>query len=172
MGFSGGGQFAHRFLYLYPERIKAVSIGAPGTVTLLDASIDWPRGIKNTQELFNRDVNLAEMGRVIGIQLVVGADDVAIHGGEEFWRWLEETKSKFKLEEKGDDDQRVVSGGRGENMRVGRLETIRKLKEDWNEKGVEARLDIVPAVAHDWRGVQSTMLDFLGPLIEEQEVKV
>src|SRR5680860_1115071 len=34
-GFSGGGQFAHRFLYLHPERLSAVSIGAPGHVTLL-----------------------------------------------------------------------------------------------------------------------------------------
>src|SRR5690606_39266483 len=35
-GFSGGGHFAHRFLYLHPERLAGVSIGAPGIVTLID----------------------------------------------------------------------------------------------------------------------------------------
>jgi poly(3-hydroxybutyrate) depolymerase len=35
-GFSGGGQFAHRFLYRHPERLTAVSIGAPGRITLPD----------------------------------------------------------------------------------------------------------------------------------------
>jgi predicted peptidase len=28
-GFSGGGHFTHRFLYLHPERLFAASIGAP-----------------------------------------------------------------------------------------------------------------------------------------------
>jgi poly(3-hydroxybutyrate) depolymerase len=27
VGFSGGGQFPHRFLYLYPERLAAVGVG-------------------------------------------------------------------------------------------------------------------------------------------------
>ncbi len=29
-GFSGGGHFAHLFFYLHPDRLLAVSIGAPG----------------------------------------------------------------------------------------------------------------------------------------------
>jgi poly(3-hydroxybutyrate) depolymerase len=40
-GFSGGGQFANRFAYLHPEKLWAVSIGAPGSVTLLDVNRDW-----------------------------------------------------------------------------------------------------------------------------------
>lgn len=44
VGFSGGGQFVHRFFYLYPERVHAVSIGAPGRATpLVDKA--WPEGI-------------------------------------------------------------------------------------------------------------------------------
>jgi poly(3-hydroxybutyrate) depolymerase len=35
-GFSGGGQFVHRFYYLHPDRLLGVSIGAPGRLTLLD----------------------------------------------------------------------------------------------------------------------------------------
>ena len=35
-GFSGGGQFAHRFFYAHPDRLAGVSIGAPGRITQLD----------------------------------------------------------------------------------------------------------------------------------------
>ncbi|MGH9173262.1 MAG: hypothetical protein ACRD1H_02830, partial [Vicinamibacterales bacterium] len=35
-GYSAGGQFAHRFLYLHSERLDQVAIGAPGGVTLPD----------------------------------------------------------------------------------------------------------------------------------------
>jgi poly(3-hydroxybutyrate) depolymerase len=43
-GFSGGGQFAHRFALLHPGRLLGVSIGAPGRVTLLDDA-PWPDGL-------------------------------------------------------------------------------------------------------------------------------
>ena len=36
VGFSGGAQFVHRFLYIHPERVLAASVGAPGRVTYLD----------------------------------------------------------------------------------------------------------------------------------------
>jgi poly(3-hydroxybutyrate) depolymerase len=32
-GFSGGGQFAHRFLYLHPNRLAGISVAAPGSIT-------------------------------------------------------------------------------------------------------------------------------------------
>src|SRR5215218_5627293 len=46
-GYSAGGQFAHRFLYLHRERIRAIAIGAPGTVTLPTALEPWPAGLGN-----------------------------------------------------------------------------------------------------------------------------
>ncbi|VVJ22279.1 Uncharacterised protein [Amycolatopsis camponoti] len=42
-GFSGGGQFAHRFLYRHPERLSAVSIGAPGRVALPGGEASFTR---------------------------------------------------------------------------------------------------------------------------------
>ncbi|KAL1405005.1 hypothetical protein Q8F55_008623 [Vanrija albida] len=45
VGFSGGGQFVLRFFYLYPERLHAVSVGAPGRATPLVAK-PWPEGIE------------------------------------------------------------------------------------------------------------------------------
>ena len=33
MGYSGGCQFVHRFIYQHPEKLRAVSIGAPSRIT-------------------------------------------------------------------------------------------------------------------------------------------
>jgi pimeloyl-ACP methyl ester carboxylesterase len=52
-GFSGGGQFAHRYAMFYPKRVSRLVLGAPGWYTFpnpdrtypygLRSSIDWPR---------------------------------------------------------------------------------------------------------------------------------
>src|SRR5690606_1815600 len=57
-GFSGGGQFAHRFLYLHPERLAAVSIGAPGRITELDDSKKWWLGTGGMAERFGIEISI------------------------------------------------------------------------------------------------------------------
>lgn len=44
-GFSGGAQFAHRFMMLHPERVAAVAIAAAGWYTLPVPSLQYPFGI-------------------------------------------------------------------------------------------------------------------------------
>ena len=73
-GFSGGGHFAHRFLYLHPERLDAVSIGSPGGITRIDSTRDWWLGTRNLKERFGRELDL-EVIRKVRIQLLVGGDD-------------------------------------------------------------------------------------------------
>ncbi|WP_086840112.1 alpha/beta fold hydrolase [Amycolatopsis kentuckyensis] len=73
-GHSAGGQFAHRFLYLHPDRAAAVAVGAPGRVTLLDDSLAWPDGIGDTRQRFGITVDPAAVARV-PVLLVIGADD-------------------------------------------------------------------------------------------------
>ena len=41
-GFSGGGQFSNRFALLHPDRVSAVSIGAPGRITLPVSAAPMP----------------------------------------------------------------------------------------------------------------------------------
>lgn len=53
VGFSGGGQFVSRSFYLHSRRLKRVGIGSPETVTNLNRSLEWPRGIKNVEERFD-----------------------------------------------------------------------------------------------------------------------
>ena len=69
-GYSGGGHFAHRFFYLHPERLHAVSIGAPGSVTLLDDERDWWVGTRDLKARFGRAIDLDAM-RAVRVQLVV-----------------------------------------------------------------------------------------------------
>jgi len=43
-GFSGGGQFAHRYMMAHPERVSRLALGAPGWYTFPDPAQRFPRG--------------------------------------------------------------------------------------------------------------------------------
>ena len=73
-GYSGGGHFAHRFFYLHPDRLRAVSIGAPGSVTLPDETHDYWVGCRNLEALFGTRLDVAAMRQVPVHQVVGGAD--------------------------------------------------------------------------------------------------
>lgn len=89
-GFSGGAQFAHRFLYLHPGRLLAVSLAAPGLVTLLDDRRPWWVGTGGMAEAFGAPpLDRAAIARVT-VQILVGAADVdpaeiAIREGAHDW---------------------------------------------------------------------------------------
>ena len=61
-GFSGGGQFAHRYAMLNPHRIQSLHVAAAGYYTFLNEAAPWPygcrgptgRGILERQRLFLR----------------------------------------------------------------------------------------------------------------------
>lgn len=158
MGFSGGGQFVHRFLYLYPEKLLAVSVGAPGRVTVLDQAQQWPAGIANVERLFGRLVNKQRIQQV-PIQLVVGSADNKVHGGEDFWIWLKRLKGK---EENQQEDVTL-----GEEMEQGRLQTLQSLQTSWKQDDIHVQLRILEGLSHEAERMRPHMLQFLGPLIQE-----
>lgn len=129
-GFSGGGQFAHRFFYLHPQRCLAVSVGAPGNVTVLDDTRPWPVGTGGIGKLIGRDsIDLAEMRRV-PVFLVVDALDTdptevvtARHAGH----WME-----------GINDCGTT-----------RPERLEALKRSLVANGIAVRKTVVPGVAHE-----------------------
>lgn len=45
-GYSGGGQFVHRYAMLHPERVARVAIGAAGWYTFPDPGRRYPRGLR------------------------------------------------------------------------------------------------------------------------------
>lgn len=131
-GFSGGGHFVHRFLYLHPRRLVAASIGAPGMVTLLDAGKRWWVGTGDLQQVFGSAVDLAAM-RSVAIQMIVGAED------RETW---EITVPEIS--------PRWMPGVN--ECGTTRIERLEALRDSFVAHGLEVRFDVIPGVAHEgWR---------------------
>ncbi|MCA0241878.1 MAG: alpha/beta hydrolase [Proteobacteria bacterium] len=152
-GYSGGGHFAHRFFYLHPERLHAVSIGAPGAVTLLDDGRDWWVGTRDLQQRFGRAIDLDAM-RAVRVQLVVGAADL------ETW----------EIHYPADSVQYMPGINDSGRTRIERLAALRRSLEG---HGIACRHDVVPNVAHDGVQVLPQVEDFfeqvLGTLRESAQ---
>ncbi|MDX1593389.1 MAG: hypothetical protein R3298_04015 [Gammaproteobacteria bacterium] len=71
-GYSGGGQFAHRYAALHPERVAAVVIGAAGWYTLPEAGRRYPYGLGHREGLGDLDI---EAYLRIPMAVVVGERD-------------------------------------------------------------------------------------------------
>jgi pimeloyl-ACP methyl ester carboxylesterase len=127
-GYSGGGQFCQRFFMLHPQRLRAVSIGAPGVVTLLNQDYDWWVGVRDLKARFGIEIDLEAMRRVKVQTLIGGADDAT-------WEITIPRESKLWMD--GADLQ-------GAN----RLERIAALADSFEAHGIAVRRDIVPGVAH------------------------
>ncbi len=79
IGYSGGAQFAHRFLYVWPRRLRTVIVGAPGTVTMPSTHERWPAGVRNLLKVAGARFDLAEVRRP-RIMLMVGSEDFLLEG--------------------------------------------------------------------------------------------
>ncbi|HEX2889824.1 alpha/beta hydrolase [Vineibacter terrae] len=144
-GFSGGGQFVHRVFLLHPHRLAAVSIGAPGNVTLLDDTRDWWVGTRNLQAELGADVDLAAM-RHVPVHMVVGAEDTET--------WEITLKPHHSAWMEGAND-----AGR---TRIDRLAT---LKANYEQHGIAVRHDIVPGIGHEgWKTLEPVIAFFTAVL--------
>lgn len=144
-GFSGGGHFAHRFFYLHPGRLSAVSIGAPGVVTLLDRDHDFWVGVRNFEAVFGKRLDIEAMRRV-PVHMVVGGEDtetweIAIRPGGSWWM-------------EGAD----LAGGDRQNR-------LRILKASFEAAGIGVRHDVVPGVAHRVEPMIPAVTDFLSSVL-------
>lgn len=50
-GYSGGGQFVHRYAMVYPSQVVRYVVGAAGWYTFPDPTVKYPRGIKARVDL-------------------------------------------------------------------------------------------------------------------------
>ncbi|WP_367716585.1 alpha/beta hydrolase [Nitratireductor sp. GISD-1A_MAKvit] len=147
-GFSGGGHFTHRFLILHPEKLKAVSIGSPGSVTLLDRDRDWWVGIRNMRELFGRDLNVPAL-RAVKVHLAVGGADV------ETW--------EIQHREGG---RRYMEGANDAGLT--RVDRNNSLRASLEKEGVTVTQDIVPGVAHNMEGIVPYTIRFFRSVLQNQ----
>jgi pimeloyl-ACP methyl ester carboxylesterase len=131
-GFSGGGHFTHRFLYLHPERLLGASVGAPGIVTLLDFEHDFWVGVRDFEAVFGKKLDLDAIRRV-PVHMVIGAED----------------KETWEIRLTPADDW-WMDGAEG-LAEANRLERMAALRESLEGHGVAVEQDIVPDAAHDGR---------------------
>ncbi|RXK34824.1 hypothetical protein M231_07925 [Tremella mesenterica] len=123
LGFSGGGQFTHRFMYVHPHRLWAASIGAPGQATFLEQK-PWPKGISNSSSLFSHPIEPVSF-RGLPIQLIVGSADTLPRVGEVVTRYDVIQKLRGQFEEGGIEHEWVVVDGVGHSEK-GVLEDVKR----------------------------------------------
>ncbi|MCW5604281.1 MAG: alpha/beta hydrolase [Burkholderiales bacterium] len=147
-GFSGGGQFAHRFFYLHPRRLAAVSIGAPGAVTLPDPGRPWWSGISDATRIFGLPVDVGAL-RAVPVHLVVGAEDLGTE------RIMRKPEDRYWVE--GANDAGAT-----------RIERLEALGRSLRANGVSVRHEIVPGVGHSFLGVVGRCCDFFDDVLRKK----
>jgi poly(3-hydroxybutyrate) depolymerase len=150
-GFSGGGHFTHRFAILHPERLWAASIGASGSVTLLDPERDWWVGIRDLKPRFGIAFNAAAL-RQVPVQMLVGDADL------ETWEITHKPGGTYWMEGAND-------AGR---TRPERLESLRR---SFEAAGVQVRFDLLPGVSHDRMKVLGKVQDFLAGVLKSRRAR-
>jgi pimeloyl-ACP methyl ester carboxylesterase len=137
-GFSGGAQFAHRFAYFHAERLSALSLAAPGRVTLLDETQDWWSGVRDAERLFGRAIDIPAL-QSLPIQLLVGAnddDDITIAEGDPWWM-------------------------PGANIAgATRRERLNSLYQQYRRTGCDASLEVIENCGHEWTPLRDATARF------------
>ena len=138
-GFSGGAQFAHRFAYFHAERLSALSLAAPGRVTLPDETLDWWSGLRDAQRLFGRAIDIPAL-RALPIQLLVGEnddDDITIAEDDPWWT-------------------------PGANLAgATRRERLDSLYRQYQRIGCKASLEVIANCGHEWTPLREATVRFL-----------
>ncbi|MCH4593187.1 alpha/beta hydrolase, partial [Achromobacter xylosoxidans] len=140
-GYSGGGQFVNRYALLHPETLWAVSIGAPGSVTLLDPAQDWWVGVRDAEARFGKGVDIDAL-RQVAVHMIVGKADL------ETWEITHREGGKFFM-------PGANSAG------ATRPERLESLRRSFEAAGVKAVLDVVDNVPHDGLKCVGQVQDFL-----------
>lgn len=145
-GYSGGGQFVNRFGLLHPERLWALSIGAPGSVTLLDSQQDWWVGVRDFERRFGKPLNLEAL-KAVPVHMVVGKADI------ETWEITHREGGKFHMPGANDAG----------STRPERLETLRR---SFADSGIQVQFDLVDNVPHDGLACVGQVQDFLATVLD------
>lgn len=128
-GFSGGAQFANRFLLLRPKHLWATSIVAPGSVTLIDDARDWWVGTRDIERRFDRPLDCGAL-RAVAVQLLVGGADTdtqEITHRENGRYWMPEANSAGRT----------------------RPDRLAALHLSLRAVGVEPEFQVLPGVGHE-----------------------
>ncbi len=73
-GYSGGGQFAHRFAMAYPDRVISTALGAPGWFSYPSTAAPFPRGLRGVKAALELDFE-PERFLTVPMMVCVGEHD-------------------------------------------------------------------------------------------------
>ncbi|GAA3812754.1 PHB depolymerase family esterase [Streptomyces chiangmaiensis] len=140
-GFSGGGQFAHRFAYLHPERLTGLSVGAPGRITRINPEVPWWLGTADVAERFGREIDL-DVLRTVPVQMLVGDADT----------------DTWEIAEPGLD----VGGDT-------RIERMKALRDNWEQHGIPVHFELIPGMGHSGSAGLPHVQRFFAGILEPSE---
>lgn len=149
-GFSGGGQFANRFLYLWPQRLAALSVGAPGLVTL-HSDQNWWLGTKNVQSLFGINIDFDTISRV-PVQIIVGDQDL------DSSEIMLTPTSRYWMD---------GANQAGKN----RVQRAQSLALNWQQHGIRVQFEVVPEIGHGGFDLLPQVFSFLEEKLYESRAK-
>jgi pimeloyl-ACP methyl ester carboxylesterase len=149
-GFSGGAHFAHRFLYLHPQRLDAVSICSPGSVTLLDENAPWWVGVADVEARFGCRLDLPAM-RAAQVHVGVGGDDDAT------WEITHKPGSPVWMD--GANDAGVT-----------RVERAASLERSLRAAGMDPCFDVLPGIRHERDYLVAAAAAFFGDAYGKHDV--
>jgi predicted esterase len=128
-GFSGGGQFVHRYAIARASRLAGLVVAAPGSVTLLEENLPWWAGLSGMKDKIGHAPDLAGLA-ALPVHLVIGDRDV---------------------------DNDLIGRPPGhpyhspyaDHAGAGRQARLKALKASLEERGVSVSLDLLPGVNHE-----------------------
>lgn len=151
-GFSGGGHFAHRFLYAHPERLLGASIGAPGIVTLINFDHDYWVGLRDFEQRFGKAFSLQAV-RAVPVHMVIGAED------KETWEIRLTPADTWWMP------------GAEPLAEANRLERMAALRRNLEAHGVAVVQDIVPDAGHDGRAMLEPVRRWMAAVLAESRAQ-
>ncbi len=96
-GYSGGGQFSHRFTMVHPERIERLAIMAAGWFTMPDTTLPYPYGMGPSEAMEGRQFNPANILSV-PTKVFVGSRDEKRDSSLNRKKIIDQSQGKTRIE--------------------------------------------------------------------------
>ncbi|MDR6817543.1 putative esterase [Neorhizobium sp. 2083] len=148
-GFSGGAQFAERYALFHSATLSGLVLASPGSVTLLDDTVEWWPGLAGACAAIGLSPDLASLCG-IPVAIVIGSEDRV---------------AGLVARPPGSPHGSIHEGLAGNS----RLERARSLYASFRNSGIEASFHEVEGVAHNLQPVTLKAAEMIAQWIDAAE---